>query len=367
MTLLDTTRPSSRDDGMTVLVTGVGSPATSGIISALRQTDAFDARIVGVDTDPDARGFRLVDTAATVPTAESGEFVPAVAEIVRREGVDVLLPLVASELRPLSEATDTFEELGVEVMVSDPDTLAVACDSGELYGTLVKQCHPITPEFYRVSSSKEFIDAVYALGYPSRSVCFKPSVESEMRGLRILDPDAEQADALVEKTSSNIVTTLDDVIPVLEETAEFPNLVVMEYLPGEEYCVDVLAGADDVPVAVSRTHDETSDRECVESTIEECPRLIRYARELSSSLGLEYNATFRFKRDATGHPKLVELAPRLSGSSSACVGAGVNMPALGVQYALGQDLPEVDVEWGVHATQNYHDVFSSTDRETTTI
>ncbi|ELZ89462.1 carbamoylphosphate synthase large subunit [Haloferax elongans ATCC BAA-1513] len=352
---------------MTVLVTGVGYPATSGIISVLRQTDAFDARIVGVDTDPDACGFRLVDTAATVPTADSGEFIPTVAEIARREGVDVLLPLVASELRPLSEATDTFEELGVEVMVSDPDTLAVACDSGELYGALVKQCLPITPEFYRVSTSKEFIDAVYALGYPTRSVCFKPPVESEMRGLRILDPDADQTDTVAEKTPSSLVTTLDDAFPVLEETAEFPNLVVTEYLPGKEYCVDVLAGADDVPVAVSRTHDETSDRERFESTIEECPSLIRYARELSSALGIEYNATFRFKQDATGHPKLFELSPRVSRSSSACIDAGVNMPALGVQYALGQDLPEVDIEWGVHATQNYQDVLSTSGRETTTI
>ncbi|WP_396613786.1 ATP-grasp domain-containing protein (plasmid) [Haloferax sp. S1W] len=367
MTLLDTDRPSKQDGDVTVLVTGVGFPATSTIIRALRQTDAFDAHVVGVDSDSDACGFSLVDTAETVPPGDSEEFIPALKDITRREEVDVVLPLVPAELQPLADAKPAFEELGAEVMVADPESLATACDKGQLYGTLVKQVHPVVPEFYRVSTCEEFVDAVYALGYPNRSVCFKPPVGSGMRGLRILDPETDRFGVLMDKKPSSIVTNLEDVLPVLEETPEFPNLVVMEYLPGEEYCVDVLAGKDDVPVVVSRTHNETHDTGFVKSTVEEHPELIRYSCELSAALGLEYNATFQFKLDAYDRPKLVEVNPRLSESSSACVGAGVNMPALGVQYALGHELPEVDIEWGVHTAQNYQVVFYSTDKESTTI
>ncbi len=367
MTLLDTVRPSSRDGDVTVLVTGAGAVGASGIIKAIRRADAFDAHIVGVDTDPDAYGFTLVDTAETVPAADTDAFVSDLLAVARREDADVILPLNAAEVGPLSEAKPVFESEGIEVMVLSPQALSVARDKGRLYDELVKQAHPVAPEFYRVSTYDEFLDAVHALGYPNRRVCFKPPVSTDMRCFRVLDPDMDRFNALLNQKPNSTVTTLGDVLPVLQETVQFPELVVMEFLPGEEYTVDALVRDDETPILVSRSHNEACDDASFVGTVEENPELLQDTRELCSVFGLEYNVTFRFKYTAAGRPKLVDIHPRLSPSVTASVGAGANIPALSVQYAMGQELPELDIEWGTHVTRDWQDVFYGPDKDPTTI
>ncbi|AHZ24646.1 carbamoylphosphate synthase large subunit (plasmid) [Haloferax mediterranei ATCC 33500] len=352
---------------MTVMVAGAGRLGTSGIVKALRQTEAFDARVVGVDTDPDACGFSFVDTAATVSPVNGGDYISDVRGIARREDVDVILPLMAAELRLLAEAKSAFENDGIEVMVSDPRAVSITSDTGELYDRLAKQVHPSVPEFYRVTTPEEFIDAVHALGYPHQRVCFKPSIANEMRGFHILDSKIDRSGILTNQKPNSTVTTLDNVLPILMEIDEFPNLVVMEYLPGEEFTVDALSRTADTPVVVSRSHNESCDGHSFTSTVEERPELIERTREICSFLELEYNVAFQFKYTASGVPKLLTVDPCLSESIAACVGAGANMPALGVQYALGRELPPVDIDWGTRVARDWQEVFYGPDKELRTI
>lgn len=367
MTLLETVRPSNRDADVTVMVAGVGTPGASCIIRSLRRTDAFDARIVGVDENPNAYGFSLVDAADTVPRSDSDGFVDEVKAVARREDVDVILPLVSDGLRSFSEAKQSFEADGIRVMVSKPSALSLTTHNGRLYDELVKQGHPVTPEFCLVSTRDEFVEAVRALGYPETRVCFKRPASSEMRGLRVLDPDIDRFRALMDRKPGSKTTTLEDVVPVLEETPEFPDLLVMEYLPGEEYSVDALVREDDDPILVSRSFNEADDGRSFTSTVEKDPELMKIARELCEIFDLEYNVNLQFKYAADWTPKLIEVNPRVSSSVAACVGAGANMPALGVQYALGRDVPDVDVEWGVHMTRCWQEVLFGPDKKPTTI
>jgi carbamoyl-phosphate synthase large subunit len=344
------------------MVTGAGALGALGIIKAIRRTDAFDPHIVGVDTTPDASGFPLVDTAETVSAGE--DFVPDVMDVARRAAVDVIFPLEPTALRSLSEAKPSFKSEDIEVMVSDPSTLSTAMDTGRLYDQLVQHGHQIVPEFCRVSTCGEFVDAVRALGYPDRRVCFKRPASG---GVRILDSGVDCSTVLLDEKPNGAVSTLDDVLPVLNETGPFPDLVVMEYLPGEEYSVDVVAREADVPVTVSRSHDDVHARHPYTGTVEEAPELIENARQICALLGVEYNANFRFRYAADGTPKLVKVNPYLSESITACVGAGANIPSLSVQHALGRDLPEVTVDWGTHVTHDWQEIVVSPDKNPTTI
>jgi carbamoyl-phosphate synthase large subunit len=154
---------------------------------------------------------------------------------------------------------------------------------------------------------------------------------------------------------------------MLEEIAEFPQLIVMEYIPGEEYSVDVLTREEDDPILVSRSHPRTGRNHSFTSTVEEEPDLIDSAHVISELFDLEYVVNFRFKYNADGAPKLVGLVPCISESITACVGAGVNIPVLSVQYALGYELPDVNVEWGTHVARDWQEVVYSNDQEPSTI
>lgn len=341
-------------DDVTVLMTGAGAPGAWGIVRSLRATDERTVHIIGTDMDPDAYGFALVDEAYRVPPGTEPEFVPRIAELVSEADVDVVLPLTTDELQPLAEHR---EEISASIMVSAADRLSVANDKAALYEFLESNGFDSAPEFRQVSDEASFVEAVAELGYPETPVCFKPTVASGGRGFRVLDGDADRLTRLLDEKPGAAVTTLDEVRPVLASADPFPELVVMEYLPGEEYSVDVLAMGDTVGPVVPRTRSQTRAGITFRGVVEQNDPLIEEAGDICRALGLEYNVNLQFKFDADGDPKLIEINPRVSGTIVMCVGAGANMPYLGLKHALGESLPPVDVQWGTWMARYWDEVF----------
>jgi len=346
---------------VTVLMTGAGAPGASGIVRSLRAGGDHDVRIVGVDMDPDAYGFALVDANYTVPAGTADGYLARIRELVDAEAVDVVLPLTTAELQPLA---DGRESIDATVMISPNEALQLANDKGALYATLAEQGFACAPRFRVVDDEADFREAVAALGYPETPVCFKRPVASGMRGFRVLDEGEDRLTRLMEEKPDAAVTTLDEVLPVLREAEEFPELVVMEYLPGEEYSVDVLAMGDDVGPVVPRSRERTRAGISFAGTVEKRTDLIEAATAIAEELGLRYNVNVQFRYDAAGTPKVIEINPRVAGTIVMCVGAGANMPYLGVKHALGEAVPPVDVAWGTEMVRYWQELFRSPDGET---
>ena len=348
---------------ITVLMTGAGAPGASGIIKSLRSVDERDIRIVGVDMDETAYGFTLVDEHYTVPSGTDDEYVPRMRELARRADADVILPLTTGELNALAAYKEEFERMGVTVMVSDEPALEPANDKGRLYEFLERRNLASAPEYRRVSTEDEFVEAVRDLGYPDEPVVFKQPVASGMRGFRVLDDSVDRLDMLMNQKPDSTVTTLDEVLPVLTSAEEFPDLAVMEHLPGEEYSVDVVAMGDEVGPVVPRERSRTRAGISFEGHVEDNRELAEEAAAICRELGLEYNVNIQFKFDAEGRPKVLEINPRVAGTIVMCVGAGANMPYYGVKYALGEEVPDPDVQWGTHMTRYWQEVFWGPDGE----
>lgn len=360
--MTQTTAGRSLSQGnLTVLVTGAGAPGASGIVRSLRATDERDIRIVGVDMDPEAYGFALVDAGYTVPAGDSENYIAQMLDIATRVNADVILPLTTAEIGPLARNRDDFD---ATVMVSEPETLEVANDKAKLYGFLADEGFESAPAYRRVDTEAAFVDAVESLGYPSVPVCFKPPVSSGMRGFRVLDDRTDRLTRLLDEKPDTAVTTLDEVLPVLSSTDSFPELAVMEYLPGEEYSVDVLAMGAAVGPIVPRSRSRTRAGITFEGVVERREDLMDEAAAICRKLGLEYNVNIQFKYDAEGDPKVIEINPRVAGTIVMCVGAGANMPYLGVKHALGESLPTVDIEWGTRMVRYWTELFRSPEGET---
>lgn len=339
---------------ITVLLTGAGAPGASGIIKSLRSAAERDLRIVAVDMNADAYGFAFADRGYTVPAGGDPGYVSRMLEIADSESVDVVLPLTTAELSPLAAHRDEFQ---ARVMVSNPEALAVANDKSRLYEYLNARGFASAPEFQRVDSEEAFVAAVEALGYPEEPVCFKPPVSSGMRGFRVLDTGTDRLERLLQEKPGAPITTLEEIRPVLSSAESFPELTVMEYLPGEEYSVDVLAMDDTVGPVVPRSRTRTRAGITFEGTVERREDLIEEASRICRGLGLEYNVNLQFKYDAEGSPRIIEINPRVAGTIVMCVGAGVNMPYLGVKYALGESLGEYEIEWGTRMVRYWEELF----------
>jgi carbamoyl-phosphate synthase large subunit len=116
-------------------------------------------------------------------------------------------------------------------------------------------------------------------------------------------------------------------------------MLIQEYLPGEEYTVDVLSDLSGAPLlAVPRARLETKDGISSKGRVFRDEEMERLCLELARHLGLKGPTCMQLKRDEAGRPKFMEVNPRIGGGSMFTTLAGVNIPMLLLQLIAGMEL-----------------------------
>ena len=292
---------------MRILMTGAGGPSAISVWKSL----SAQHEIHVADMDPCAAGLYLVaeDRRLLVPRGDAPELVPALLAACRARKIDLMLPTVDAEFVPLALARADFEALGVALPISPLDCLRVCRDKHELLARVkgivpVPEYEPLTPEAAaRVTSFPRFV---------------KPRLGAGSRG-------AEK------------ITRRED----LDALPQDGSILVQEYLPGEEYSVDVYVRGDGrVIAAVPRERMKTDSGIAVTARTVDVPEVIEAARRVAEEIGVRYVANVQFKRAADGIFKLLEVNPRFPGTLPLTTAAGVDMPKLLVDDVAGKKLPD---------------------------
>jgi carbamoyl-phosphate synthase large subunit len=119
-----------------------------------------------------------------------------------------------------------------------------------------------------------------------------------------------------------------------------PALLVQEFLPGEEYSIDVLADASGHVIAsVPRLRARVDSGVSVGGRSVHDPELIAFGRIVAEATGITYVANVQCKRDADGRPALLEVNPRMPGTLGLTIASGVDMPRLALAALRGEPLP----------------------------
>lgn len=339
-----------------VLVTGVGAPGAPGIIKSLRLVSERKIKIIGTDMDKNAVGFAMVDKGYIVPSAESDDFFGEIKNIVKKEMVNVVLLLNTKELAKFSVRKEELEKIGAKVSVSDVAGVEIANDKF----LLMEKCRQIgvpVPNYKLANSYDEFRKAVYGFGYPQKKVCFKPPVSNGMRGFRVLSDKFDRFRQLIEEKPTNIDVSFEEIEAILKNASSFPKLLVMEYLPGGEYSVDVLVDEGKFIVAVPRTRDKIKMGISFVGTAVLDEQIIEYSKKIAESLKLNGNVGFQFKKDENGVPRLIESNPRLQGTIVLCTAAGANLAYGAVKIAIGEKFEKPNIKWGTKMVRYWDEVY----------
>lgn len=336
-----------------ILITGGGAPGAAGIIKCLREIQSVF--IVSVDTDPKAYGSLLSDAFETVPKANSPDFIPTLLEICKKHKINVVLPLVTKELESLSISKNIFLENNIVVMVSDVIPLNKANHKGNLLNTLKNNQIP-HPSFHIARNFKEIKDAAQSLGYPNNPIIIKPCESNGLRGFRILDNSINSLDLLLNHKPDNSYTNLENLQNIIGEK-DIPEYLVSEYLPGKEYTVDVLAKNGKSLVIVPRLRSKMSSGISTAGCIERNTEIIDYVKEIVALIGLDFLIGVQVKQDINGKYKIIEINPRVQGTTVACLGAGINFPKLCVEMALGAKLEIPEPKWGIRFARHWQELF----------
>jgi carbamoyl-phosphate synthase large subunit len=78
-------------------------------------------------------------------------------------------------------------------------------------------------------------------------------------------------------------------------------------------------------------------------------------------LKLHGNIGIQVKQSTAGRFLILEINPRVQGTISSALGAGINLPVLAVKQELGLPFTknELNVEWGIKFVRYWNEVFYS--------
>jgi carbamoyl-phosphate synthase large subunit len=353
----DPSTPTAALPPLTVLITGIGSAGVYGVIKCLRANGERPIRILGVDLDPQVASRAFVDAFYPAPPRTDAAYLPFILELLEREQVDILWPIPTAELELFSLVKPEWEALGHKVLISDLDGLAIANNKKKLYQFMAGQNHPAQMRFEVIQDLAQFDAALSTMGYPDRPVCVRKAFSTGAQGFRILDPSVDQLDLFLNKNPNATHTTHAHLRSILATADPFPELLVQEYLPGDEYDVDVLCHQGRSLAILPRLNYRMIWG--ASSLCETLPhaQIRQYSEEIIQSLNLSYVINLSFKLDAAGQPKLIEINPRVPSSIAITMAAGVNCPYLSLKVALGESVTVPPIQWNTQMIRYWDEVY----------
>jgi carbamoyl-phosphate synthase large subunit len=286
-----------------VLVSGGGGAAAISTIKALR-LGGFDGRIISTDADPLSAGLYLADGYRVVPKAKDPEFYPTIKRLIEEEAIGVIFPTSGFDIYEFARHRRELEAMGVVVAMSDLDAMMTCANKWEFY-LKTHGAFPM-PETAREAAGWQrfpcFVKPVYGKGSRNTHRC---ATRGELE----------------------------------YHISQSRDMLIQEYLPGEEYTVDVLSDLSGTPLlAVPRARLETKDGISSKGRVLRDEEMERLCLDIARHLSLKGPTCMQLKRAENGRLKFIEINPRIGGGSMFTTLAGVNIPMLLLGLIAGTEL-----------------------------
>lgn len=303
-------------------------------------------KIVATDMQLSAPALTAADIKIQVPAVYDPKYIDITLGICEEHKIDALLCLNDLELPILAENKAKFEELGVTVIVSDPEVIDICFDK---YKTAqwVESIGLNAPKTYvRLADAK----AALAKGEIAFPLFMKPRWGSGSIGLESI-ADMEELDIYYNLLMKKIKKTILATASVGDE-----YIMIQEKLGGKEFGLDVMNDLMGNNVAVS-VKQKLAMRagETDKATTVDLPEV----REMGATIGRNLkhigNLDIDIMQRANGDYCVLELNPRFGGGYPFSYEAGVNMPKAIISWLKGE---KVDASI---LTPNYGKTFAKND------
>lgn len=342
---------------LTVLVSACGAQFMPGLADCLKQNGERNIRIIGTDSGVDNTVLQMVDALYQVPKANDRKYVDALLDICREEKVDIIMPFMSAELLPLIDRKQEFEAIGTKVSVSDRRSVEITNNKYSFYSFL-KENGISVPKFARIKNADDLWSACQECGYPNSAVCVKATELSGSRGIRIIKPGVSRYDILFKEKPNSFYTTFEELYSTLKEKDDMPEMMAMEYLPGVEGSVDLLAENGRILYMAYRESTVNLHSIPQAGELKDNPEAYAIAEKVIAALGLTGNADLDFKNDAQGHPVLMEINPRIAATMKIFKEGGLNLPYLRIKHLMGEEMPNVNIKYGIKFKRRYLEMFA---------
>jgi carbamoyl-phosphate synthase large subunit len=298
---------------MNILLTSVGRRVT--LIKEFRQSmrrSNITGKIVAADLKPNAPASFLADASELVPRVNDPQYIENLLDICTRHKIDLLIPLIDTELQLLALHQQRFNDLGVTLLVSSLTTNEICADKAKT-SKFFQDIGVNTPKIYNASEIED-------LDFP---VIVKPSNGSSSVGVHCINNQAE----------------LDFF------TSYVKDAIVQELIVGEEYTIDALVNFEGKAISiVPRLRIETRAGEISKGLTVKNPALIAAAKQVVESLpGAIGCITVQCFLQSNGEIFFIEINPRFGGGYPLSYQAGADFPSL-IMRLFNGETPEIAID-----------------------
>jgi carbamoyl-phosphate synthase large subunit len=248
--------------------------------------------VIGVDMYPEECAVQqIVQTIHRVPSFKDPAYFNRLLEICSHEKVDCIIPLFEPELIRFAELRPSFTRLGVRVLVTGENALAICNDKLSFFQFLRKNGF-MTPDTF---DNPDYLD--------NRSKwVVKPRTGMGSKDVFIGD--------------------YQDVLTYYHQVRE---PIIQRFIEGREYSIDIfVADSGKILSIVPRLRLEVRAGEVIKSVTVEDQELTNLTKNLVNKIGLTGPATIQGIRDeASGKFYLIEVNPRFGGGVPLTIEAGI--------------------------------------------
>ena len=273
-----------------ILVFPCGSEIGLDIYSSVCYSTYF--HLIGASSVDDHGRFVYEDYIGDIPFVNSPDFIPTLTKIVEDRKIEAIFPAMDLVITVLKEHED---ELGCRVVSSSLETTQI-CLSKEL---TYKELDGVVriPRIYDKSIPKD--------DFP---VFAKPKIGYGSKGTKLLETQAE-VNAFVGGKD---------------------GILLLEYLPGEEFTVDCFTNKDgELLYSAARKRNRVKDGISVNTYFAEDQTEFNYlTQRINEKISFRGAWFYQVKRDKNNQLCLLEIASRLGGSSLLSRAVGVNLALL---------------------------------------
>jgi carbamoyl-phosphate synthase large subunit len=274
----------------------------------------LEGRIVTADLRSDAPAHFVADERELVPRVTDPNYIDRLDEICREHDIRLVVPLIDTELNLLAPHRKAFQEKGVTLLVSSPETVEAGRDKRHTHDFFRRAGIP-TPSM--LDSDQLLADRDNASSFP---VMLKPATGSASTG----------------------VTKIRTPIELAFFRSYVQDAIVQEFVQGAEYTLDILVDfIGSVRCVVPRKRIETRSGEVSKGMTVKHPGIIEAGKRLGESLpGAVGCITAQCFLQDDGSISFIEINPRFGGGFPLAAHAGANFPRWIIEWLLGCD-PEI--------------------------
>lgn len=316
------------DGNLSVLVTGVGGRSVGHQILHAILLSGGKYRIVATDAEPYSFGLYQTESRYIVPKATAPDYGDAIARLIEREQIKIVLPGTEAEVLALARNAEMLKKLGCILVASDLPVIERCADKDTLYRWLAANGFGVP----RSVPGDDWRDLVATVGFP---VVAKPSQGSGgSRNVAIL-ASPEEIERYFADTGQNPKTVVIQEYVGTTET-EFTVGVLISNTGAVIDSIVIQRNLIGLTQGVTRTIDGQKyglSTGYSQGYVVRDEKLQKFCEDLAIRIGARGPLNIQCRR-AGDEIKVLEVHPRFSGTTSIRAEVGFNEPDILIQNFL---------------------------------